>query len=204
MSQTYYVKQFLIFGRKKDFDSVPAGLDKVLVGIIFINWAVSLKFTHIRICREGDIIFCLDGISQYVSGDSLQKKTLNLLEWDIGRVSDWTSEWVRRPLRGYHTVFQLSSPSDSKGEQGTNPIDFFFINEGNFRNDEGNYIARPTLAGEFLFPTPLFVLDCACISCKQYQTRPDQTISDQTRGVSSLESGMIDPASLSVLCSCLF
>ena len=32
-----------------------------------------------------------------------------------------------------------------------------------------------------------------------FQTIPDQTISDQTRGVSRLESGMIDPASLSVL-----
>ena len=65
------------------------------------------------------------------------------------------SEWVRRPLRGYHAVFQLSSPSASKGEQGTKQIDIFFINEGNFRNDEGYYITRPTLSGEFLFPDQL-------------------------------------------------
>ena len=62
---------------------------------------------------------------------------------------------MRRPLRGYHAVFQLSSPSTSKGEQGTKPIDFFFINEGNFRDDEGYYITRPTLSGEFLFPDQL-------------------------------------------------
>ena len=32
---------------------------------------------------------------------------------------------------------------------------YLFINEGNFRNDEGYYITRPTLSGEFLFPDQL-------------------------------------------------
>ena len=34
-------------------------------------------------------------------------------------------------------------------------VRYFFINEGNFRNDEGYYITRPTLSGEFLFPYQL-------------------------------------------------
>ena len=152
--------------------------DKVLVGNIFKNRAESLKSTHKRICREGDIIFCLDGISQFVSGDSLQNKTLNLLEWDIGRVNDWTSEWVRRPLRGYHAVFQLSSPSASKGEQGTKPIEFLFYKWGQFQKWWGILHRTPDIGWGVFISNSL-----VCFRLRKYilQTIPDQTRLDHIR-----------------------
>ena len=67
------------------------------------------------------------------------------------------SEWVRTeeaPSRiscCLPTQFTLGLKRRTRYEADR----YFFVNEGNFRDDEGYYITRPTLSGEFLFPDQL-------------------------------------------------
>ena len=70
--------------------------------------------------------------------------------------SEWLNEWVgeEAPSRiscCLPTQFTLDLKRRTRYEADR----FFFINEGNFRDDEGYYTTRPTLSGEFLFPGQL-------------------------------------------------